>query len=192
MQASTPQAKPGRPRGVTLAIIAGVLIYAVIPLMWVGSIVAAERVFNDFSNELSLNLDNDPIEAGASGGEFRGDIEDIRLLTQGALSFWFIVVAFFAWLGRPAFMRWVYIMAVVVMAIFRIWFYITPVVDESEEILGGGSLQGIVDFLLTLLQSGDFLLIVLVPVYVVWYLNRGPARAFYRGYYLEDMTAQDT
>jgi hypothetical protein len=26
----------------------------------------------------------------------------------------------------------------------------------------------------------------LVSFYVVWYLNRGPARAFYRGYYLPD------
>ena len=192
MQASTPQAKPGRPRGVTLAIIAGVLIYAVIPLMWVGSIVAAEQIFNDFSNELSLNLDNNEIDAGASGVEFRGNIQDIRLLTQGALSVWFIVVAFFAWRGRPAFMRWVYIMAVVVMAMFRIWFYLTPIVDESEEILSGGSLQGVVDFIQTLLQSGEFLLILLVPVYVVWYLNRGPARAFYRGYYIDEPATEQT
>ena len=35
------------------------------------------------------------------------------------------------------------------------------------------------------LLSGRLLFSFLVALYVVWYMNRGPARAFYRGYYLQ-------
>ena len=36
------------------------------------------------------------------------------------------------------------------------------------------------------LAAAQVPLFVLVPLYVLWYLNRAPARAFYRGYYLPD------
>jgi hypothetical protein len=40
------------------------------------------------------------------------------------------------------------------------------------------------DSILKPLSLGEFVMGFLVTFYVVWYLNRGPARAFYRGYYL--------
>jgi hypothetical protein len=41
------------------------------------------------------------------------------------------------------------------------------------------------DAIFDALRSGEVLLMLLVALYVVWYMNRAPARAFYRGYYLK-------
>jgi hypothetical protein len=40
------------------------------------------------------------------------------------------------------------------------------------------------------LLASRALLTLLVPLYVLWYMNRAPARAFYRGCYLAEPDGQ--
>jgi hypothetical protein len=97
-------------------------------------------------------------------------------MIQIGLALGFLIIAVLAWLGKPSYMRHVLRIAVVIISALSIYTIIQP-----ENGWSGGSLDSVLENL----TAGFILWYILVPLYVVWYLNRGPARAFYRGYYLE-------
>lgn len=166
--------KPGRPLGVTLAIIVSVIMYSLLPLASVILVVTAERVVSESVAELG---------ASASGGDLFGGYTKAQLVIQTILSIVFFIIAFLAWRGNRGYMRFVLIISVILLAAVNIGLIlIAKVTENNEGIVGqtGGSQD-----ILESLQIGQVLLLILVPIYVIWYLNRGPARAFYRGYYLE-------
>lgn len=174
--------KPGRPLGVTIAIVASVIVFSLLPLLRVGLIVAVEQRFNVIS-EVSVPLGEQEVAPFASGGNFDGGLSDAEVILQVVLSVGFLVVAFFAWRGGSQLMRYVFMGAVALLAVIAVLLEITAVfAPDPQTGLSGGSL----DALLDALGSTTLLLRVIIPVYVLWYLNRGPARAFYRGYFLDE------
>lgn len=173
--------KPGRPFGVTLAIIVSLLVFTVIPLAQIGLIVSIERFVQSQNDTPLLSEQEGNVTGFQSGGEFVSDTNDDQLTLQVVLSVGFLFIAAFAWRGQPAFMRYVFMATVLIQTAVNVWLIVAPRWQQSAQTTGG-SLDGF----LASLQCGQLALIVLVPVYVVWYLNRGPARAFYRGYYLNE------
>jgi hypothetical protein len=173
--------KPGRPFGVTLAILLGVMIYTIFPLVNVGYVLLIENHFR----QIDQTVIPGQIGMAASGGDFRGGITDAQIVIQVVVALLFLVVAVMTWRGKPPAMRWVFMAAVLGWAIFSV---AMTVITQSNTDTSGGSLDALGEVLDTLRLSVTSLL---VPLYVVWYLNRGPARAFFRGYYL-DPKAQGT
>lgn len=170
---TTVRQHPGRPFGVTLAIIVSVIFFSILPMLWIGARLLIER---QFSEERVIVLEDGTrlTDAGMSGGNF-GSLASEEVLLQVGLAVGFLVIAFFAWRGRPAFMRHALVASVVTIAGISIWSSI--VLLTSDPSLEGGSLDAVIDSIL----CGRLTLYIVIPVYVVWYLNRAPARAFYQG-----------
>ncbi len=172
--------KPGRPFGITVAIIATVVLYSFIPLLQLGMVLLVEQHFQNLDQTIMLP-NGEETTAFATGGNFRGDLSDARLILQGILAVSFLIVAYFAWKGRPSQMRWVFVSAVILLTAITLGLTVIPGFTDRNKTFSGGSLD-VLSIPLLCLQFGA---IILVPLYVIWYLNRAPARAFYRGSYLE-------
>lgn len=173
----TPGEKPGRPLGLILAIAASVLLYTVVPLMLVGQVLLVEQHFNRM--EPAIPIDGDVFAPIASGGDLRGQIADWHLLLQTALALGFLLLALAAWRGKPPLVRYLFSGAVILLTVFTL----LPMLLSTggDQGLSGGSL----DATLRSLGLVQALMYIVVPIYVVWFLNRGPSRAFFRGHYLQ-------
>jgi cytochrome bd-type quinol oxidase subunit 2 len=169
--------KPGRTLGLSLAIIASVILFSILPLMQVGTVLLLRARFEAAS--LTVDEQNQNIAPLAVGGSYTG-VDESALIVQTVLGVAFLGIAFFAWRGKPAWIRFVMLASVVVLTLVTVGFSILPLLSQPDINQGFDSGAGIRDVLL----SGRLLLSILVALYVVWYVNRGPARAYYRGYYL--------
>jgi hypothetical protein len=165
--------RPGRPLGVSLAIFASVMLYTVFPLMIVAMVLLVARHFQ--------NIDFGELQPLAVGGDFLG-LSPATLVIQAIVALVFLVIAIFAWRGRPAYIRYVMLAAVILLTLYSLAMTIMPTLTNQNLPQGISSL----DSLMSSVSCGQFAMSALVSLYVVWYLNRGPARAFYRGYYLPD------
>ncbi len=170
--------KPGRPFGVTLAIGISILMYTIFPLMIVGSVLLVEQHFANAADNA------DPFGNGdiMSGGDFRGGITNEELAIQAGVALVFLVIAVVTWRGKPPYMRYVFMITVLILAGVAIVTTVLPTQQSTEPTISGGSLDGIGN---TLSTMGVIAQGMVVPLYVTWYLNRGPSRAFFRGYYLD-------
>jgi hypothetical protein len=169
--------KPGRTLGLSLAILASVMLFSLLPLIQVATVLMLRSRFESAS--LSIQGEGDDIAPLAVGGSYTG-VDDATLLVQVILGGAFLVVAFFAWRGKPQWIRFAMLASVVVLTLVTIVLSVVPLISQSDINQGIDSGAAIRDVLL----SGRLLLSVFVAFYVVWYVNRGPARAYYRGYYL--------
>jgi hypothetical protein len=156
---------------VTLAVLASTVLFSLFPLMQVMLFLNVRQHFVSQSFDPSYG---DPIIAGA---DVLG-VPDTLLMFQGFVAIIFLVIAVMAWRGHPPQMRFVLMGAVLFLTILRFLMTVSPTPSDPQS--GYSSL----DSILRLLNSTQFVLNLLVMLYVVWYLNRGPARAFYRGAYL--------
>jgi len=77
-------------------------------------------------------------------------------------------------------MRFILMISCAGLTLFNILNIVAGQLSQQNLDAGVSSL----DSILNSLSLGQFTVGILVTFYVVWYLNRGPARAFYRGYYL--------
>jgi uncharacterized membrane protein (UPF0136 family) len=129
------------------------------------------------------------IEFLAGGGAIGGDISGLSntmLVIQVIMGVAFLIVAVLAWRGRPASIRFTFVGAVVVVTIVTIVLTLASLNTTPSIQNGLDSSAPLANSLLRARIIGS----VLVALYVIWYVNRGPARAFYRGYYLEAPTAE--
>ncbi|GAB4518937.1 MAG: hypothetical protein OHK0046_27220 [Anaerolineae bacterium] len=168
--------RPMRPFGVSLAIFVSVMLYSVLPLMQVGLVLLVANHFRNREDTLTLPS-GEEITEFASGGDIIGGISDERVILQGILAVGFLVIAVLAWRGKPAYTRFLLMGAVLVMTAITILLTVLPALQSGGRGVSGGSLDAISLPVLCL----QFTASVLVPLYVIWYLNRAPARAFYRG-----------
>lgn len=169
--------KPPRTLGISLAILASVMLFTILPLLQVAILLALRARLG----EMSLALPNGG-ESGAPfavGSEYEG-IADASLWIQVVFGVVFLGIAALAWRGRPARIRFALVGAVILLTAFTIVTSAAPLMTSPDPSAGLDSGAALRDVLL----SGRLIMSVLVAFYVVWYLNRAPARAFYRGYYL--------
>ena len=165
--------RPPRPFGVTLAIIASLILFTIFPLIEVGMLLSVRLHFSNIS------FQDDGPQPFAMGADFLG-IPDSKIFLQAIIALIFLIIAFFAWRGRPPFMRYVLMLTCAGSTLYNILSVIVGQFSQQNLAAGLSSL----DSVLNSLSLGEFVISLLVTFYVVWYLNRGPARAFYRGYYL--------
>lgn len=171
--------RPPRPFGVTLAILSSLLLFTILPLMEVGIILIVRQRF------LNVQLVDDGIQPIAMGGDFLG-VSPLLVTLQAVLAFSFLVIAILAWRGRPSSIRFGLVVAIIVVTLIRFATLLIP------GLLSGNLNQGI-DSGASIWEAvgiGQFLTGLPVLIYVMWYMNRAPARAFYRGYFLTDVAPQ--
>jgi len=146
-----------RPLGLILAVVATALIYGVTPLV---NFYFLWRVDNTAEGELDLGGIGITVWDGLSA----------------ALGAVILIICILAWWGRPSWIRFVLMGLLLLLAAINL-FRISEVLTASVDPLEGGQAEEIQRNLFTCWLPG----LLLVPLYVVWYLNRAPARAFYRG-----------
>ncbi len=173
--------RPPRTLGLSLAILVSIMWFSILPIMQAGAILLLERRLREAEQGLSLGND---LPAFAYGGEFRG-VSDAVLWFQAATGCVFLVIGAAAWRGRPRSIRWIMAFAVVTLTAVTLVTTAAALNQPStiyEGIDSGASIA-------TAFLNIRLILTVLIPLYVLWYMNRAPARAFYRGYYLPGAVA---
>lgn len=160
MKATRPPTKPSpaaryRPLGLSLAILATAAGYGLIPLLPVLLVLWTQLT----GREIGLEMANTPLN-------WLGVI-------LGALT---LVACVLAWIGWPYGIRRA-LLALVWLSTALLLYRVVGALATPPAAIGeiGGSLSGTATILLC---QGPIL--VFVPLYVTWYLNRAPARAFYR------------
>lgn len=170
--------KPPRTLGVSLAILASVMLFTVLPLL---QVVAPVLIQYRLSQVDLPSPDGSGTERPiAVGGGLEGWSNGATLLQVGSSALFF-VIAIGAWFGRPRWIRGVMVAAVLILLTVTVTTSIATLNAPPDINNGLDSSQSLTTSLIyaRLAVSG------LVTLYVLWYLNRGPARAFYRGYYLQ-------
>lgn len=149
-----------RPLGLTIAIMAGVVLFGVWPL-------------TKFYIAYRLNADVD------DGGLIFGSSLPFDTLIQATAVVGVLVIlsAVFAWIGRPASIQYMFQVIILLSAFLLIGEAIYRTTQETTGINSS-------------FQSGDATaedilrcqvpLQILTALYIIWYCNRAPARAFYR------------
>ncbi len=123
--------------------------------------------------------DNPSLDEGrwaAFGGEVLGASET-QILVQAVLALGFFVIAIMAWRGQPPVIRWVFVFSVIILSAGNIGLLLSSLAAPSSIETGIDSGTEIVRSVATT----QLCITVAIPIYVIWYMNRAPARAFYRG-----------
>ena len=155
MRAERPVRAP-RPLGLTLALVAMAALYGVVPLL---------EVY--FLKRLDATAD----EAYLLGGV------TITVWTwlQGAFGALVLVVCALAWWGRPPQIRFVLMALLLVLTAITLYRVVEAARTPADPIFGGQAQSALRGYLRCQLPG-----LIVEPLYVLWYLNRAPARAFYR------------
>ena len=177
--------KPGRPFGLSLAIAASVLLFTIVPLLQVSMVLIVQFRLQANQPSLHLNSDAEAVEPIAVGGDFTG-VTDSTLFVQILIGLAFLMIAVFAWVGRPHFIGALYSVAVAALTLLTLIVSVLPLLAQPDFRAGLDSGTAVSRSLLTT----RIIFSVLVPLYVLWYANRAPARAFFRGNYRSSHAAE--
>lgn len=145
-----------RPPGLALALLATAALYGIAPLL--------EAYF-------LYRLDATAEEAFLVGGVTVTAWTWIQAI-YGALM---LLVCGLAWWGRPPQIRFVLTGLLLVLTAVTLYRIIETWTAPQNPIFGGQLQTALRGYLRCQLPA-----MVLIPLYVTWYLNRAPARAFYR------------
>ncbi len=170
------ETSPTRTLGLSLAIIASAILFSILPLMQVIWVLLIQARFQSAVGVLPQTSASPEAEAMATGGNLTG-AANTGLIIQVVIAIVFLIIAVFAWRGRPPQIRWIMLAAVLVLTIISLLQSILTViapVDIEQGIDSGAALT-------RQAACGTIVLQTLIPLYVLWYMNRAPARAFYRG-----------
>ncbi|MBC6955338.1 MAG: hypothetical protein DWB44_04105 [Chloroflexi bacterium] len=175
--------KPGRPLGLSLAIILSVGLYVVLPMFQLVVQVGLQERISRIDSPIEVH--GQELTAGASGGSFVL-VGEAELVVQTIAAGVFLVIAILAWRGHPRGIRATFTTVVLLYA------GVTAVVTARTLLARSDLNAGIssADELVRQLLCGVLVTTVLIPLYVVWYINRAPARAFYRGTYAVEEKAR--
>jgi hypothetical protein len=162
MKSSTKTAKKAdrryRPLGVSIAILATAALYCILPIFPVLLLV--------------IVVLRRPGDLSDLAGQFLGGPLGWISALIGIIT---LIVCVFAWIGRPSRSRWT--------LIGLVWLATALRLIQTAQALSTHSSIGVVG------GSGDAVtrsvalcqlpMLILVPLYITWYMNRAPARAFY-------------
>ncbi len=170
--------RPTRTLGISLAILLTILFFTIIPLVQVTfTLYIRERTR---ATGILVGGSVDPI-GGALG---IAAITNTDLLLRAIPAILFLGIAGLAWRGTPTQIRFVFIGSVVGLLLWNILLTYLRLRADAE-VMGMAS-----DGFLDGLRNTYFVFSGLVVLYTLWYMNRAPARAFYRGYFLDSNKAE--
>jgi hypothetical protein len=152
-----------------------VIFYTILPLLQVGfTWYLRQRTRNNAMFSVGGSIDT---IGGALGF---ASVTNAELLARAVPALVYLIIAIFAWRGKPGVVR--YVMVVSVFVIF-FWYsgltYLQALEDRQVQAYSSSAFESV-------LRNSYYISAGLVALYILWYMNRGPARAFYRGHYLHD------
>jgi hypothetical protein len=168
------QAQARRTLGVSLAVIASTLLFTVLPLIQVSMVLIVQARLSGLPARVSAAQDvlGEPL---FSGGDLLG-LAPGALLLQAGLALGFVPVAVLAWRGGRPRVRSIFMFAVLALTLIA-------VLQSLQAALGQPALEGGLDSGQALARQAaacSLLWQIAIPLYVLWYMNRAPARAYYR------------
>lgn len=171
--------KPPRTLGISLAIITGIFLFSCLPLTQAVILISLNaRTQMDFLPSEAAGQ-TAPIIVGASVLEQ----ENTPLILQGLLAVSFFLVSVATWRGKPPFIRFVFLGMVIVLTAGNLAQAYTLLSGQPPTPQTG--MDSGADLARTFTLS-QLCISLVIPSYIVWYMSRGPARAFFRGHYLPD------
>jgi hypothetical protein len=170
--------KPPRTIGIAFAILASVCLFSCLPLTQAVILYTlASRSTLEFPEPSTVEGEMTPVFQGNS----LIGLESPQIVTQTVLAIVFLMIGTLAWRGKPPYIRLVFIAAVLLLSTGNIALLYANLTTPPSLEAGFDSGADIARQL-----NITWLCVSLaIPLYVVWYMSRGPARAFYRGYYLK-------
>ncbi len=144
-----------RPLGLSIAILATAGLYGIWPLIPVLMLVWIN----------------------ARGHSFGGEFQSPLAWSNAVLGFITLVASVIAWIGRPPWSRWVLIALVILATVLRL---VQIGTDSLAKPTAGAPSGGNLSSVTQPLSVCQGLLLIFIPLYIIWYMNRAPARAFYR------------
>src|SRR5689334_6654456 len=142
-----------RPLGMIIAILATAVIYGLFPLV---PVVMAGVVTLEGHNMAGADLPYNTLDIAAS----------IVIL----------LICVLAWIGRTPWIRWILILSVWLATAYQFEKFYQSAQPQGIQGLNGDTFTDISQSVLPCI----IIFLVLVPLYITWYMNRAPARAFYR------------
>lgn len=152
-----------RPLGLTLAILAAIVAFSVYPI---AKTYFAYRL-NDCTNDAGF-------ACGISSFPF-----DTLTQAIGVLGVVVFITAIFAWWGKPPQIRFIFQGAVLLTAIMLMLESIVRVLDANTDLSEGQLFKDSTEELFNSVLRCQIPMLILVALYIIWYCNRAPARAFY-------------
>jgi len=157
---NTPKQVVFRPLGLALAVAAGFILFGIFPILK-----------SYISWRLNRGIESNGVVVGASI-----PFDGFTYLGTG-LGIVVFVLAFFAWRGKPPQVRFVFqgavllsVLLVILETLFRL--NTNSGADALFTNSGGDTINAIF--------RTQVPLQILTAIYIIWYCNRAPARAFYR------------
>ncbi|MBP6297733.1 MAG: hypothetical protein KA401_00180 [Anaerolineae bacterium] len=171
---NTTSQKPGRPLGLTLAIVLSMFLYGFLPLIQLGlQLFIQDRISRIDS---PVEFEGQTLQSLGSGGSYNL-VSGPEILVNGGAALLFVVICIFAWRGGRPWIRLTFTLAVFTFALA------TAIITLRSLLTPAGLVSGIssADTVVNQYLCGRLTATILVPLYVIWYVNRAPARAFFRG-----------
>src|SRR4051794_412828 len=109
--------RPGRTVGLSLAILASGMLFTVLPLLQMALLLGIRYKFAN-TNLAVPGQPNDSLPI-AVGGSLSGS-DGVSLAAQAILGVVFLVIAIFAWRGRPKWIRFAMLAAVIVLTLVTV------------------------------------------------------------------------
>ena len=166
--------KPPRTIGISLAILLSVLFFSLFPFIQTGyNLILQDRIRQSqviVGSNFNLTSSIDEIS----------QYSRIGLVIEIIPPIIFFVLCFLTWVGKPSYIRHLFWIAVVSWVV-GMWVRLYAVKEEPAFFVSSGFIHTI-QIIYAIFSS-------IVGLYVVWYINRAPARAFFRGYYLQEPSA---
>ncbi len=165
----TPTDKPPRTFGLMIAIWLSVVWFTGVPLANTAFVMSLRWRFR--------NINIDTTNSTISGGTITGT-SNLLLAYWVFQAITFLVVASLAWNWRSQRSRYLLFAMVLALTVLNIGGTVWGLVGASSAnaLDSSGNLT-------SSLLGAQLCFTITIPLYVMWYINRGPARAFYRGYY---------
>ena len=143
-----------RPLGMIIAILATAVIYGLFPLIPVALTLIVRLEGHNMSGA-DLPFNNLDIVSGIA----------------------ILFICVLAWIGRTPWIRWVLILSVWLATAYQIERFLQLMQPQG---IGQGLTGGTFAELSQSALPCVTIFLLLVPLYITWYMNRAPARAFYR------------
>lgn len=172
---SEPFTRAHRPLGVSLAIVLFVGLFGVIPAFQIVVRLLVQARLAALNTVEVTMPDGSVVQPLAAGG-YENLINPTAVLVQLGVCVWVLVVGVMAWRGRPRMARWLFTGTVLALATLTLWVSVQRVVLPPLVSQGVSSADevGVWEWVQAIGAS------LLLPLYTVWYMNRAPARAFFR------------